>query len=143
MSGPPCYSVERMLFGSDIVRTLPPEDITDRWTYSNFGEAVAALRDFALAGYKGEPQGWRRHVPSYRRRDEFGEYYLHDEFPATERPEEFVWDRDRRRRIYGPYRHDLERREFVDRLMRETDLMRLSGKCPRCGTLGCPSCRGR
>jgi hypothetical protein len=40
----------------------------DRWCYESRNQAKAALVNWGLAKFEGEPQGWHRHPRSGRRR---------------------------------------------------------------------------
>ena len=40
----------------------------NRWCYHNYGDALKSLTDWEKSEFKGEPQGWHRHLPSGRRR---------------------------------------------------------------------------
>ena len=40
----------------------------DRWCYEHRGLAMAALVEWQLRGFEGEPVGWHRHPDSGRRR---------------------------------------------------------------------------
>jgi hypothetical protein len=42
----------------------------DRWCYESHEHAKAALVNWSLTAFEGEPQGWHRHPVSGRRRPE-------------------------------------------------------------------------
>lgn len=66
-------AIVRFLFSSAIVDNIQGYGMTltyqNRWCYKSYVDAIGALNDW---DGEGEPEGWHRHLPSHRRRDEKG-----------------------------------------------------------------------
>lgn len=66
------YAVHPFAYTMGIVGPLTETGYEQRWCYHSLLDALAALNDWKSRGYEGEPDGWHRHMPSGRRRDENG-----------------------------------------------------------------------
>lgn len=61
--------ITRLLFTHAILADIEPWGYGDRWCFDSYRAALAGLRAWVAAGGEGEPQGWRRHPDSGRRRE--------------------------------------------------------------------------
>ncbi|MFL9934239.1 hypothetical protein P0D88_34830 [Paraburkholderia sp. RL18-103-BIB-C] len=62
-------AITRMLFTHAILADLTRWGYGDRWCYHSVWDAMEALAEWAQRGGEGEPEGWRRHPSTGRRRE--------------------------------------------------------------------------
>lgn len=64
--------VSPQMFGLTFI-CLTPKDLTgvydQRWDYPTLSTALLNAIAWHANGFEGEPEGWDRHLPSYRRRE--------------------------------------------------------------------------
>lgn len=61
--------LSRFIFTTAIISGMDETGYVERWCYHN---SSTALQEFNAWDGTGEPEGWHRHIPSNRRRDENG-----------------------------------------------------------------------
>lgn len=67
--------INGFMFTVGILHGLDKSGYHDRWCYHSMSEAVLALATWTETGAR-EPEGWHRHTPSWRRRDEEGREWV-------------------------------------------------------------------
>lgn len=58
------------LFTSAILSDLNDTGYHQRWCFHSMDDALDALVEWKRNGFAGEPEGWHRHIPSGRRRED-------------------------------------------------------------------------